>query len=338
MFSLRRLVVSAARPAALSPATFAASRYARPQNLAELKSFEALLQRRMYNEEGGERRGPPRDRDGLVSRVGGGNGYNPRARTPRHELPPLAPSKVVYVGNLRYECTEEDLIDRFKQYGEVVASKIVRHPDDGRSRGWGYVEFKSLDDSASAIENMNNAPFMGRRLSVQFVQRTNLRLAGNEPSNVLFLGNLPFQLTDDDLNELFKNIRGCVDVRVAMDRRTGQPRGFAHADFRDVESAVKAKTQLEGTQVYGRYIRVDYSEHVNRGTATDKPKAEGEVAAATEASEAETPAPAAESEAAVEEVVSTEPSAIGAAAADEAEAKQPLESGEEAPAGKENTQ
>lgn len=195
------------------------------------------------------------------------------------------------------------------------SSRDLPAANEIRCDRWGYVEFKSLDDSSSAIENMNNSPFMGRRLSVQFVQRTNLRLQGNEPSEVLFLGNLPFQLTDQDLNELFKNIRGCIDVRVAMDRRTGQPRGFAHADFKDVDSAIKAKAQLEGTQVYGRYIRVDYSEHANRTPA------EG---ANTPAARTPVPRGLADGE---------EPSAVDAAVADEAEAAQTFPTVEETQAG-----
>ena len=50
-----------------------------------------------------------------------------------------------------------------------------------------------------------------------------------------------------------------LDVRVAIDRRSGQPRGFAHADFTDVDSAVVAKKALEQKSVYGRQLRVDYS-------------------------------------------------------------------------------
>ena len=50
-----------------------------------------------------------------------------------------------------------------------------------------------------------------------------------------------------------------LDVRVAIDRRSGQPRGFAHADFIDVASAEKAKEHLEKKVVYGRQLRVDFS-------------------------------------------------------------------------------
>ena len=70
---------------------------------------------------------------------------------------------------------------------------------------------------------------------------------------------MSFEMSDKDLNDLFRDIRNVVDVRVAIDRRTGQPRGFAHADFIDVASAVRAKDVLKDKVIYGRNLRVDFS-------------------------------------------------------------------------------
>ena len=81
----------------------------------------------------------------------------------------------------------------------------------------------------------------------------------NPPSKTLFIGNLAFEMSDADLNKLFRDIRNVIDVRVAIDRRTGQPRGFAHADFVDEESAVAARDVLADKEIYGRKLRVDYS-------------------------------------------------------------------------------
>ncbi len=74
-------------------------------------------------------------------------------------------------------------------------------------------------------------------------------------------------MSDADLNKLFRDIRNVIDVRVAIDRRTGQPRGFAHADFVDTESAIKGKEALVGKEVYGRALRVDFS----AGTRENRP-------------------------------------------------------------------
>lgn len=81
----------------------------------------------------------------------------------------------------------------------------------------------------------------------------------NPPSKTLFIGNMSFEMTDRDLNNLFRGIRNVVDVRVAIDRRTGQPRGFAHADFIDVKSAMEALRVLSEKETYGRRLRIDYS-------------------------------------------------------------------------------
>lgn len=81
----------------------------------------------------------------------------------------------------------------------------------------------------------------------------------NPPSKTLFIGNMSFDMNDRDLNNLFRGIRNVIDVRVAIDRRTGQPRGFAHADFMDVKSAQDAMTILANKEVYGRMLRVDFS-------------------------------------------------------------------------------
>ena len=70
---------------------------------------------------------------------------------------------------------------------------------------------------------------------------------------------MSFEMSDRDLNNLFKGIRNVIDVRVAIDRRTGQPRGFAHADFIDVKSAMDAMKLLENKETYGRKLRLDYS-------------------------------------------------------------------------------
>lgn len=119
--------------------------------------------------------------------------------------------------------------------------------------------------------------FEGRNLVVQFHKARYLgegrgrtgSTEPNPPSKTLFIGNMSFEMSDKDLNDIFRNIRNVMDVRVAIDRRTGQPRGFAHADFVDVASATRAKEILKEKTIYGRQLRVDFSAS---GTATQRGK------------------------------------------------------------------
>ena len=131
---------------------------------------------------------------------------------------------------------------------------------------FGYVEFKNIEDARTAIENLDMQVFEGRNLVCQFHKaKPNSKSFGssgyqpNPPAKTLFIGNMSFEMSDKDLNDLFRDIRNVMDVRVAIDRRTGQPRGFAHADFIDVASATKAREVLQDKTIYGRQLRVDFS-------------------------------------------------------------------------------
>ncbi|KAL5113311.1 hypothetical protein ACEQ8H_008824 [Pleosporales sp. CAS-2024a] len=184
------------------------------------------------------------------------------------------PHNTLYVGNLYYEVTSEQLKTVFSRFGELESVRIV-YDNRGLSRGFAYIEFKNVDDAQTAIDNLDMQVFEGRNLIVQYHRpspRASLSPrtappaapAPGVPSKTLFIGNMSFEMSDKDLNELFRNIRNVRDVRVAIDRRTGQPRGFAHADFIDVESATQAKQVLESKTIYGRQLRVDFSTSTNR--------------------------------------------------------------------------
>lgn len=142
-------------------------------------------------------------------------------------------------------------------------------------RRFGYVEFKNVEDAKTAIDNLDMQVFEGRNLVCQFHRaKANSKspsasggYVANPPAKTLFIGNMSFEMSDKDLNDLFRDIRNVMDVRVAIDRRTGQPRGFAHADFIDIPSATKAKEILGEKVIYGRQLRVDFSKSNN-----DRPK------------------------------------------------------------------
>ena len=73
-------------------------------------------------------------------------------------------SKKLYVGNLSFGTTSEDLVAMFGAYGPVTSAQIVMDRDTGRSRGFAFVEMES--GAEAAIEAVNNAEYQGRRLTV----------------------------------------------------------------------------------------------------------------------------------------------------------------------------
>jgi RNA recognition motif-containing protein len=167
------------------------------------------------------------------------------------------------VGNLFYDITEADLQREFEKIAPVK-KVTISFDRRGLSKGHGYVEFESIEDARRAIEQMNQQILEGRRMIVNYRAPIVAPRAPNyarsaEPSRTLYIGNMSYEMTDQDLNELFRDIRNVIDVRVAIDRRTGTPKGFAHADFTDVESAERAASILERKRIYGRQLRIDYS-------------------------------------------------------------------------------
>ena len=72
--------------------------------------------------------------------------------------------KTIYVGNINYQATEEDLKNVFSEYGEVTSVKIINDRETGRSKGFGFVEMES--GAEKAIEELDGKDFQGRRLRV----------------------------------------------------------------------------------------------------------------------------------------------------------------------------
>ena len=74
-------------------------------------------------------------------------------------------SKRIYVGNLSYQTTENDLADLFSQVGEVDSANIITDRDTGRSKGFGFVEMGN-EDADKAIAQLNGVELNGRTITV----------------------------------------------------------------------------------------------------------------------------------------------------------------------------
>lgn len=76
-------------------------------------------------------------------------------------------SKKLYVGNLAYGVTEEDLKKNFGEIGECTAANIVRDKYSGNSRGFGFVEMSTEEEAQEAIRRLNGEELSGRKIIVQ---------------------------------------------------------------------------------------------------------------------------------------------------------------------------
>ena len=75
-------------------------------------------------------------------------------------------AKNIYVGNLVWDCTPDDLLALFEQYGQVTKTQVITDRETGRSRGFGFVEMANDAEVEAAINALNGFDFRGRPLTV----------------------------------------------------------------------------------------------------------------------------------------------------------------------------
>jgi RNA recognition motif-containing protein len=76
----------------------------------------------------------------------------------------------IYVGNLPYDTTDEQLRELFSQFGQVTNASVIMDRETGRARGFGFVELANDAQGQAAIESLHQKDFNGRALTVNVAQ------------------------------------------------------------------------------------------------------------------------------------------------------------------------
>lgn len=79
----------------------------------------------------------------------------------------------IYVGNLNYGITEDELREVFEKYGEVTSAKIISDKYSGRSKGFGFIEMSNDEEAKEAIENIDGTDVKGRNIKVNQARERN---------------------------------------------------------------------------------------------------------------------------------------------------------------------
>lgn len=182
----------------------------------------------------------------------------------------------LFVGNLSWNIDEEWLTREFEEFGELQGVRIITDRDSGRSKGFGYVEFTTVENGAKALEGRNGYELDGRPLRVDFStprdnnaqtpqQRQNDRAnkfgdVKNPPAKTLFVGNISFDADESTLTEYFQEHGSINSIRLPTDRETGAPKGFGYVEMSSIEEAQAAYEALNGVEVAGRPVRLDFAQ------------------------------------------------------------------------------
>uniref|UniRef100_A0AAR2J2R4 Nucleolin n=1 Tax=Pygocentrus nattereri TaxID=42514 RepID=A0AAR2J2R4_PYGNA len=169
-------------------------------------------------------------------------------------------SKVLVVNNLAFSATEESLQSVFEK---AVGIRIPQN--NGRAKGFAFVEFESTDDAKEALDSCNNTEVEGRTIRLEFSQSRGDSSGGkgsSGPTKTLFVKGLSEDTTEQTLRDSFE---GAVAARIATDKETGSSKGFGFVDFDSEEDCKAAKEAMEDGEVDGNRVTLDYA----------RPKGEG---------------------------------------------------------------
>ncbi|CAB4256553.1 similar to Saccharomyces cerevisiae YCL011C GBP2 Poly(A+) RNA-binding protein, involved in the export of mRNAs from the nucleus to the cytoplasm [Maudiozyma barnettii] len=251
------------------------------------------------------RRGGRRDFGGRSGRGGrgsrGGFEYGP-SRDSFRDMPArreMMPERIydnsIFIGNLSFDCTEDDLRDFFQPVGEIVSTEIIRRR--GRHKGMGTVEFTNTAAVDEAINRFNNVNFMGRDLFIKQDQPPPNKRAeplsiheriqpndayegsnnydpyyGNQdygfapppprqqpqqrsPSFEVFIINLPYSFSWQDLKDLFRECGNVQRADIELDYN-GYSKGFGNVFYATEEEMFRAIDTFNGYNLQGRILEV----------------------------------------------------------------------------------
>ena len=178
----------------------------------------------------------------------------------------------LYIGNLDKEVTEEILFSLFSRYGNIQLLKIMRHLITHKSRGFGFITYRSRHESTKAQKDMHGVKIMKNNIKVYLKEQfDNL-----DPQANIVITDFPANISDEELvtlTEIYGPVFSAKVVQVDEgESKTGKK---AYVQFETVDTAKKALEALHGNELKGHiilveqagkknklFLKVDYSENI----------------------------------------------------------------------------
>jgi len=166
--------------------------------------------------------------------------------------------KRVWVGNLSFKTSWQELKDHMRAAGNVLYSEIFMEQDGYRSKGCGVVEYESEEEARKAIDTLFDSTLNGRKIIVREDREEGKgRDAARTSNAALFVTNLPYTTSWQDLKDKFK-VYGPI-VRADVHTDGNRSKGNGTVIFQNEADAKKAIEGLDQTSMDGRpiYVRWD---------------------------------------------------------------------------------
>ncbi|KAK7345453.1 hypothetical protein VNO77_16057 [Canavalia gladiata] len=162
----------------------------------------------------------------------------------------------VFVKNLDESIDNAGLHDLFQPYGSILSSKVVIS-EDGKSKGYGFVQFESEESANAAIEKLNGFTVRDKQIYVgEFVKKSDRVLPGPEAKYTnLYIKNLDLDITEALLQEKFSSFGKIISLAIAKDDN-GQSKGYAFVNYENPDDAKQAMEAMNGLQLGSKNLYV----------------------------------------------------------------------------------
>lgn len=213
----------------------------------------------------------------------------------------------VWIGNLSFDTTVEDIkrfiVAKTTSNKETETAPVVVTEKDlsrvklplapahnrgskgksGKIRGFAYVDLKN-QNQVDTVVGLSEEYLNGRNLLIKDSRSFEGRpavvtasgstkgaaISKNPPSRILFVGNLAFDTTETALEEHFQHCGDITKIRMATFEDSGNCKGFAFVDFRDVDGATEALKDKSCRKLGGRFLRMEFGEDRSQRTKQEK--------------------------------------------------------------------
>jgi len=176
----------------------------------------------------------------------------------------------IYIKNLDESVTDDQLRSAFEKFGKIT-SLVIQKDDEGKSKGFGFINYENHDEAKKAVDEMNDTDFGGKKIYVSRAQKKNEREEElkkqyekikeeklNKYQGVnLYIKNLDESVTDEVLREKFSPFGTITSAKVMCDEKNdNKSRGFGFVCFSSPDEATKAVAEMNGYNLNGKQIYV----------------------------------------------------------------------------------
>ena len=167
----------------------------------------------------------------------------------------------IIVNYLPNDADDELLKSLFDEYGEITVVKVVKDKTSRKSLGYGFVRFVKETDAAAAIEAKNGFHIGHKKLKVSLARPQSVEIRNCK----LYITNLPKELTETEVVDLFRQFGEIIECRVLKDRNSKTSKGVAFVQF-NLKSQANNALRMDGYRFPGsdRVLAVKFAEDLQQ--------------------------------------------------------------------------